>query len=166
MAGPRWYAVRTRSRHEKMVTQQLDRAGLEAFLPVVTEVHKWSDRNRQVEVPLFSGYCFVRVAYNSEHRVRVLQTNGVVNFVGVQNTGIPIPDSQIEDIKTLVARKVPFREHSFLSIGQRVRVRGGALDGVEGILEAQKGDRSLIISLDPIERSLSICIDGYEVEPA
>lgn len=166
MAGPQWYAVRTRSRHEKMVTQQLDRAGLEAFLPVVTAVHKWSDRNRQVEVPLFSGYCFVRVAYNSEHRVRVLQTNGVVNFVGVQNTGIPIPDSQIEDIKTLVARKVPFREHSFLSIGQRVRVRGGALDGVEGILEAQKGDRSLIISLDPIQRSLSICIDGYEVEPA
>ncbi len=165
MEGPQWYAVRTRSRHEKMVVQQLDRVGLESFLPVITEVHKWSDRNRQIEVPLFSGYCFVRVAYHSENRVRVLQTNGVVNFVGVQNSGIPIPDSQIEDIKTLVARKVPFREHHFLSVGQRVRIRGGALDGVEGILEAQKGDRTLVISLDPIQRSLSISIDGYEVEP-
>jgi transcription antitermination factor NusG len=148
-----------------MVTQQLERVGLEAFLPVITQVHKWSDRNRQVEVPLFSGYSFVRVAYNSENRVRVLQTQGVVSFVGVQNSGTPIPDSQIEDIKTLLARAVPFHEHSFLRIGQRVRVRGGALDGVEGILEAQKGDRSLVISLEPIQRSLSICIDGYEVEP-
>jgi len=165
MEGPQWFAVRTRSRHEKMVTLQLERVGLEAFLPVITQVHKWSDRNRQVEVPLFSGYSFVRVAYNSENRVRVLQTHGVVSFVGVQNAGTPIPDSQIEDIKTLLAKEVPFHEHSFLRVGQRVRVRGGSLDGIEGILEAQKGDRSLVISLEPIQRSLSIRIDGYEVEP-
>jgi transcription antitermination factor NusG len=165
MAGPRWYAVRTRSRHEKMVTTQLERIGLEAYLPVTSQVHKWSDRKRVVEVPLFSGYSFVRVDYHSENRVRVLQTNGVVNFVGVQNTGSPIPDGQIDDIRQLLARDVPFQEHSFLRIGQRVRVRGGSLDGVEGILEAKKGDRSLVISLEPIERSLSIRIDGYEVEP-
>src|ERR1700690_3461829 len=103
MEGPRWYALRTRSRHEKTVTQQLQRIGLEVFLPVTTQTHKWSDRKRQVEVPLFSGYSFVRVAYSSENRVRVLQTHGVVSFVGVQNSGTPIPDSQIEDIKTLLA---------------------------------------------------------------
>jgi transcriptional antiterminator NusG len=165
MEGPRWYALRTRSRHERMVTQQLQRGGLEAFLPVSIQVHKWSDRKQRVEVPLFSGYCFVRVAYSSENRVRVLQTQGVVSFVGVQNTGTPIPDSQIEDIRTLQDRAVPFHEHSFLRIGQRVRVRGGALDGIEGILEAQKGDRTLVISLEPIQRSLSISLDGYEVEP-
>jgi len=165
MQGPRWYAVRTRSRHEKMVTQQFERMGLEAFLPMVAQMHKWSDRKRQVEVPLFSGYSFVKVAYQSAERIRVLQTQGVVSFVGVQNAGTPIPDSQIDDIRTVLAKEVPFREHSFLRIGQRVRVRGGSLDGVEGILEAQKGDRSLVISLEPIQRSLSICIDGYEVEP-
>lgn len=162
---PRWYAIRTRSRHEKMATQQLQRVGLEAFLPVVNQIHKWSDRKREVEVPLFSGYSFVRIAYNSADRIRVLQTHGVVGFVGVQNTGTPIPDSQIEDIKTVLAREIPFHEHSFLRIGQRVRVRGGSLDGVEGILEAHKGDRTLVISLEPIQRSLSISLDGYEVEP-
>ena len=160
-----WFAVRTRSRHEKVVTQQLERVGLEAFLPITKQVHKWSDRKREVEVPLFGGYSFVRLAYTPESRVRVLQTHGVVSFVGPQNRGVPIPDSQIEDIKTVLAREIPLREHGYLRIGQKVRVRGGSLDGVEGILEAHKGDRSLVITLEPIQRSLSICIDGYDVEP-
>ncbi|HET6178204.1 MAG TPA: UpxY family transcription antiterminator [Candidatus Sulfotelmatobacter sp.] len=162
---PRWYALRTRSRHEKMATHQLETRGIETWLPSVTRVHRWSDRKKRVEVPLFSGYTFVRVAYASnEQRLRVLQTHGVVGFVGVQRTGIPIPDSQIEHLRTLLANDIPLKEHSFLRIGQRVRVRGGALDGVEGILTAQNGQRSLVISLDPIERSLSIRVEGYDVE--
>jgi transcription antitermination factor NusG len=162
----RWYAVRTRSRHEKMATQQLQTRGIETFLPVVTQTHRWSDRKKQVEVPLFSGYTFVRVAYASnEQRIQVLQTHGVAGFVGIQRTGDPIPDNQIEDIRTLLANKVDLKAHSFLKIGQRVRVRGGALDGVEGILVSHSGDRSLVISLASIERSLSIRVEGYVVEP-
>jgi transcription antitermination factor NusG len=162
----RWYAVRTRSRHEKIATQQLQTRGIETFLPVVTQTHRWSDRKKQVEVPLFSGYTFVRVAYTSnEQRIQVLQTHGVAGFVGTQRSGDPIPDSQIEDIRTLLANKVSVKAHSFLKIGQRVRVRGGALDGVEGILVSHSGDRSLVISLESIERSLSIRVEGYDVEP-
>jgi len=168
-AGPddrRWYAVRTRSRHEKIATQQLLTRGIETFLPVTVQTHRWSDRKKQVEVPLFAGYTFVRVAYSSnEHRIKVLQTHGVAGFVGVQRTGVPIPDSQIEDIRTLLSNKVDLKAHSFLKIGQRVRVRGGALDGVEGILVSHSGDRSLVISLEPIQRSLSIRVEGYDVEP-
>src|ERR1700690_3142756 len=149
----RWYAVRTRSRHEKIATQQLQTRGIETFLPVVTQTHRWSDRKKQVEVPLFSGYTFVRVAYTSnEQRIQVLQTHGVAGFVGTQRMGDPIPDSQIEDIRTLLTNKVSMKAHSFLKIGQRVRVRGGALDGVEGILVSHSGDRSLVISLASIER--------------
>ena len=162
----RWYAVRTRSRHEKMATQQLQTRGIETFLPVVTQTHRWSDRKKVVEVPLFSGYTFVRVAYASnEQRIQVLQTHGVAGFVGIQRTGDPIPDNQIEDIRTLLSNKVDIKAHSFLKIGQRVRVRGGALDGVEGILVSANGDRSLVISLKSIERSLSIRVEGYDVEP-
>jgi len=161
----RWYALRTRSRHEKTATQQLETRGIETFLPSVMRVHRWSDRKKQVEVPLFSGYTFARVVYSSnEQRLRVLQTHGVVGFVGVQRTGIPIPDSQIEDLRTLLSNAVPVKEHSFLRVGQRVRLRGGALDGVQGILVSHHGERSLVISLDPIERSLSIRVEGYEVE--
>jgi transcription antitermination factor NusG len=89
----------------------------------------------------------------------------VAGFVGIQRTGDPIPDNQIEDIRTLLSNKVDVKAHSFLKIGQRVRVRGGALDGVEGILVSANGDRSLVISLNSIERSLSIRVEGYDVEP-
>ncbi len=160
----RWYAVRTRSRHEKLVARQLENQGIESFLPVVTKVHNWSDRRKQVEEPLFSGYTFLRMIHSSDERVRVLRTQGVVGFVGVQGTGIPIPDHQIEDVKTLLKSKMAYQERPFLHIGQRVRVRGGALDGMEGILVAENGDRSLVISVEPIQRSLCVRVAGYDVE--
>jgi transcription antitermination factor NusG len=160
----RWYAVRTRSRHEKLVARQLENQGIESFLPLVTQVHNWSDRRKEVETPLFSGYAFLRVNYSSNDRIRALRTQGVVNFVGVHGAGIPIPDQQIEDIKTLIASRIPYQERSFLRVGQRVRVRGGALDGMQGILVAENGDRSLVISVEPIQRSLCVRVAGYDVE--
>ena len=84
--------------------------------------------------------------------------------MGVNGTGIPIPDEQIRDIRTVLANNVPCADHSYLKVGQRVRVRGGSLNGLEGILVGQKGARNLIISVEPIQRSLSICIEGYQVE--
>lgn len=163
---PCWYAVRTRSRHEKLVAKQLENQGIESFLPVVTQLRTWSDRRKQVEAPLFSGYAFLRMIHASEDRVRVLRTQGVVSLVGVHGAGIPIPDHQIDDIKTLVASRIPYEERSFLRVGQRVRVRGGALDGIQGILVAENGDRSLVISVEPIQRSLCVRVAGYEVEAA
>jgi len=159
-----WYAVRTRSRHEKLVARQLESQGIESFLPLVTQVRNWSDRRKQIELPLFSGYTFLRLVHTSEERVRVLKTQGVVNFVGIHGTGTPIPDHQIEDIKTLIASRIPYEERPFLRIGQRVCVRGGALDGVQGILVAENGDRSLVISVEPIQRSLYVRVSGYDVE--
>jgi transcription antitermination factor NusG len=160
-----WYAIRTRSRHEKMVADQLEKLGVENFLPLVKRTRQWSDRTKEVELPLFSGYTFVRVVLSSPDRLRVLQTHGVAGFVGINCCGTAIPDNQIEDIRTLLASDVPFEEQPFLRVGQRVRVRGGALDGVEGILSAQNDDHSLVISLEPIQRSLSVRIQGYSVEP-
>jgi transcription antitermination factor NusG len=160
-----WYALRTRSRHEKMVAEQLEKQGIENFLPLVKQVRQWSDRVKEVELPLFSGYAFVHVVLSSHDRLRVLQTHGVAGFVGINSCGTPIPASQIQDIRTLLASKEPFEEQPFLKVGQRVRVRGGALDGVEGILSARNDDRSLVISLEPIQRSLSVRIQGYTVEP-
>jgi transcription antitermination factor NusG len=161
----RWYAVRTRSRHEKLVARQLETQGIRSFLPIVTKISKWSDRQKQVELPLFSGYAFVRLDHASSDRVRVLQTQGVVNFVGVQGTGIPIPDKEIENINILLASKVSYQERQYLQVGQRVRVCGGALDGVEGILSAENSDRSVVISVGLIQRSISVRVAGYNIEP-
>ena len=162
--SPQWYAIRTRSRHEKIVAEQLEKQSIEGFLPLVRRTHKWSDRTKEVELPLFAGYNFVRLTLCSPDRLRVLKTHGVAGFVGVRGVGIPIPETQIESLKTVLVKQIPFQEYPFLQVGQRVRIRGGALDGVEGIL-AQKGDRTLVISVEPIHRSLSICVDGYRFEP-
>jgi transcription antitermination factor NusG len=161
---PQWYAIRTRSRHEKMVAEQLEKQNIESFLPLVKRTHKWSDRKKEVELPLFSGYSFARLVLYSPDRVRVLKTHGVAGFVGVRGMGIPVPEGQIESLRTLLANQIPMKDHPFLQIGQRVRIRGGALDGIEGILAAQD-DRNLVISVEPIHRSLSVCIDGYRFEP-
>ncbi|HYM78893.1 MAG TPA: UpxY family transcription antiterminator [Candidatus Dormibacteraeota bacterium] len=162
---PRWYAVRTRSRHEKLVSRQLETQGIQSFLPVVNKIHQWSDRRKEVQEPLFSGYAFVHLDHSSNDRVRVLRTQGVVNFVGVQGVGIPIPDQEIDNINTLLASRASYQERPFLYVGQRVRVCGGALDGLEGILTAENSDRSIVISVGLIQRSLSVRVAGYNVVP-
>jgi transcription antitermination factor NusG len=88
-----------------------------------------------------------------------------VNFVGVQGSGVPIPDQEIENINILLESKVTYQERPYLQVGQRVRVCGGALDGVEGILAAENSDRSLVISVGLIQRSISVRVAGYNVEP-
>jgi transcriptional antiterminator NusG len=159
-----WYAIRTRSRHEKVATRELEAQGVPVFLPLMTSVRQWSDRKTKVEMPLFPGYAFVRVNFLSPDRVRVLQATGVVNFVGPKPGEASIPDEQIESIRTILLRKIPVEEHPFLSLGQRIRVRSGSLSGVEGILVAVKGTRTLVISVEPIQRSVSINLEDYEVE--
>jgi len=160
-----WYAIQTRSRHERVVERQLRDKAVDVFCPVVTQIRRWSDRRKLVECPLFAGYAFVRIAPTSEERVRVLKTHGVVQFIGGHGQGAPIPTEQMEAVQAVATGNLPFTKHAFLKTGQRVRVRGGCLDGVEGILTGQKGSRALVISVEPIQRSLSVSIEGYELEP-
>ena len=160
-----WFAVQTRSRHEKVVAQQLCDKAVTNFLPLVKSVHRWSDRQKTVELPLFTGYVFAKIAPRNDERVRVLRAYGALNFVGARGMGIPIPDAQIHAVRTVVEERVPFSAFPFLKIGQRVRVRNGALSGVEGTLVSRSGARALIVSLDAINQSLSVRIEGYDVEP-
>ena len=160
-----WYAVQTRPKHEKKVAAELKEKSVNAYLPLLAQIHRWSDRRKLVETPLFPGYLFVRAHLEPEFRVSVLRVWGVVNFVGSQREAIPIPDSEIESIQSLLSSKIPLSPYPFLKVGQRVRVRGGALDGLEGILLTNDGKR-LVVSVGAIHRSLSIAIEGYDVEPA
>jgi transcriptional antiterminator NusG len=159
-----WYALHTRSRHEKRVAAHLEQRGVTVFLPILREVHLWSDRRKQVEVPLFPGYVFTRVVYGAEVRALLLRTEGVTSVVGPRGRGVPIPDKEIEDVQTLVNQRIPLAPYPFLNVGERVRIRGGSLDGVEGILAARNADRSLVVSVQLIRRSLAIRLAGYHVE--
>ncbi len=160
-----WFALHTRAKHEKVVAQEVRDRGVTTFLPLIRGVHRWSDRRKIIESPLFSCYVFVKLVPGNDERLRVLRVNGVLRFVGVQGRGIPIPDEQIQAVRTLVEEQLPVCSHPFLKIGQRVRIRSGALSGIEGILTSRSGEHTLIISLDAIQRSLSVRIEGYEVEP-
>jgi transcription antitermination factor NusG len=158
-----WYAIETRHRFEKRVAQQLSYKGVKTFLPERREVHHWSDRKKMVSVPLFAGYVFVLSNESRAARLRILQTAGVIGFVNSLGIAVPIPQEQIEHLQRLLRQKVPCSLHAFLKVGRRVRIRGGCLDGVEGIL-AESSESSLVISIDCIQRSLMVQLEGYELE--
>ena len=162
----RWYAVQTRARHERVVVQRFQEKGLTTFLPVYTEVRRWSDRWKSVELPLFSCYVFVKIMPTNEDRLKVLCTDSVFDLVGTPRQGTPIPDSQIDAVRTIVNERMNWETFPFLKIGQRVRIRSGALAGVEGILVSRNGKRSVVVSVDALQRSLAVRVEGYEIEAA
>ncbi|HEX8816762.1 MAG TPA: UpxY family transcription antiterminator [Terriglobales bacterium] len=163
-ADPAWYAIQTRYRFERKVTAALDRKGLETFIPLLSETHHWSDRKKVIQQPLFSGYTFARLTPSTAQQKIILQTAGVTGFVSVGNEMTPIPTHQLENLRNLLSRKAPCSLAPFLNIGQHVRIHGGCLDGIEGIL-TRNDAKHLIISIDFIQRSLAIEIDGYQLEP-
>jgi transcriptional antiterminator NusG len=161
-----WYAVHTMARHEKRVAAQFEEKRVCTFLPLLHQIHRWSDRRRKVEVPLFSCYAFVRMAQIVEERLKVLRTPGVLGFVGSERQGTPIPDEQIESLRTAIRENIPCFPYPFIREGRRVRIRGGSLDGVEGILVRQGVDQSLVVSVELLRRSVAIRVEGYEIELA
>jgi transcription antitermination factor NusG len=159
-----WYAIQTSPRHEKAVASHLQTDGIECLLPLMVEEHKWSDRRKSVSLPLFPGYVFVQLHRYSWERLDVLRRPGVVRFVGSQREAAPIPLDEIESVRRLVETKIPCRPHQFLTLGQRVRIRSGALSGLEGILLRVTDNDTLVLSISFIQRSLSLRVEGYDFE--
>ena len=161
----RWYAIRTRSRFEKKVECLLRQRGTETFLPLLKTVHRWSDRDKAVQAPLFPGYVFVRLLCTHEQCLPIVKISGVLGFAGPGDQPSPIPDRDIEALQRLLETKTPCTILPFLHQGQRVRIRGGVLDGVVGTLDRSDG-KHLVVSIACIQRSVSVRIEGYEVEVA
>jgi len=158
-----WYAIRTRSRHEKVVDQQLTSRGVEAFLPLVDRRRRWKDRWKEVSFPLFPGYCFAR--FPNENRLAVLTAIGVVQILGINGQASPIPDDQIEAVRQLVTSTLPCDPHPYLREGMEVEVVHGPLAGVRGIL-VRKGDRArLVLAIHLIQQAASVELDAADVRP-
>jgi transcription antitermination factor NusG len=158
-----WFAVETRHRFEKKVVMQLDHKGFPAYLPLLTEQHQWSDRQKAVTIPLFPGYAFVQLDRSRSSCQAVLHTAGLIRFVSFGGTVAEVPHKQIEDLQLLLREKGQFSFRPFVHTGRKARVRGGCLHGLEGILMEREKDR-LVLSIHSIHRSLSIEIHGYELE--
>lgn len=148
-----------------MVASALTNVGVTTFLPLVTEMHRWSDRRKSVDVPLFPGYVFVQIPNSAEARLQVLKTSAVVQFIGNRKGAVPIQDKEIDDVRAVLAQRVSCSPYLFLQLGQRVRIRGGSLDGVEGTLIGRDSDRKLVISITLIQRSLAVTLYNFDIEP-
>ncbi len=160
-----WHAVHTRARHEKNVAAQLRDKCLTAFVPTIREVHAWSDRKKVVDVPLFSCYVFVQVPFWRNIHLKVLSTPGVLRWVGSHVEPAVIPEREIDAVRTLITNGPDPSPYPFLKVGQKVRVCGGCLDGVEGILVGKNGTKQLVISIGAIHQSMAITVDGYKIVP-
>ena len=159
--GTAWYALRTRSRHEKLVRDQLATRGIEPFLPLVTRWRRWQDRRTQVAFPLFPGYCFAR--FPLRERLAALTAHGVVQILGNHDGPIPVPEAEIEGVRRLVTSTLPVDPHPYLRDGDWVEVTRGPLAGLQGIL-LRKGSRArLVISVRLIEQAVSVELDADAV---
>jgi transcription antitermination factor NusG len=160
-----WYAVSTRSRAEKIAAEMLHGLCIDNFLPLITEVRRWSDRNQVVSLPLFPCYLFVKIATSYHSQLCVLKVPGIVRFVGNQSGAQRIPNAEIEAIRTVLLHQVRFDPCSSPKAGDRVRVSRGVLAGIEGTLVSSGSKNELIISVSTIQQSITVRIDGSDVEP-
>lgn len=160
--GGLWYAAHTRHQHEKMVAQILANKGFEVFLPLYTEARQWRDRVKKVQLPLFSCYVFLRG--NLDRRLAIVTTPGVNGLVTSAGKLAGIPEREIQDVRNVIDNRINVEPHPFLRCGDPVRVKSGALCGLEGFLVRKKGLTRLIISVTLLERSVAAEVDASAVE--
>jgi len=158
-----WFALHVRTRYEKNVASVLDGKGYEWFLPTYISRRRWSDRTKELEVPLFPGYLFCR--FNPLERLPILKTPGMISIVGSARMPIPVDASEIIALRTLVNSDVPRQPWPFLKVGQRVRIEYGALAGLEGILLQIKGRDRIILSVSLLQRSVAAEVDSSWITP-
>ena len=158
-----WFALKTRSRYEHFVATMLRGKGYELFLPVYISQRRWSDRMKNLELPLFPGYLFCRL--DPMDRLQVIVTPGVVQIVGSGKNPIPVADAEIEALQTAVKSGLPREPWPFVHIGQRVRVEGGPLCGLEGILTGFKGQHRLVLSVTLLQRSVALQVEQSWIRP-
>jgi transcription antitermination factor NusG len=160
--GALWYAAHTRHQHEKRVAEMLANKGFEVFLPLYSEVRRWRDRLKKVELPLFSCYVFLRG--DLDRRLAIVTTPGVHGLVCSAGKLAGISEEEIQAVRSVIENRIDVEPHPFLKCGDRVRVKTGALSGLEGFLVRKKGHTRLIISVTLLERSVAAEVDVSTVE--
>jgi transcription antitermination factor NusG len=157
-----WHGIRTRANQERIAATVLDHLGFEPFLPVYKTRRRWSDRVVTAELPLFPGYVFCR--FDHTQRLPIITAPGVVSIVGCGTQPAPIPDSEIDAVRAIVSSGIAAEPAPFLREGQRIRVIHGPLKSLEGILVRKKSHWSVVISVEMLQRSVSVEIDPVNVE--
>jgi transcription antitermination factor NusG len=160
---PRWYAAYTSAHHEMRVAQQLTQRSVENFLPLYSSVRRWKDRRVTLQLPLFPGYIFMRMALRD--RMKVVQIPGVARLVGFNGSPAALQEEEIVTLKRGLESIAHAEPHPYLTVGRRVCIKHGPLAGLEGILLRWKGSWRVVISLHLIQRSVRVDIDASDIEP-
>jgi len=160
-AEQHWYAAYTCAKHEKRVSTELGMRKVEHFLPLYSSVRRWKDRRVTLDLPLFPGYVFVRLALRD--RLRVVQIPSVVRLVGFNGHPAPLPDDEMEALRNGLARGLRVEPHPYLTVGRRVRIVSGPLKGIEGMLVRKKGALRLILSINAIMCAAAVEVDVADV---
>jgi transcription antitermination factor NusG len=159
-----WFAVRTAAGREKFVAAQFQSKGFDYFLPLYKSRRKWSDRTKELELPLFPGYLFCRLEISN--RLPILITPGVKLIVGYGRVPAPVSAAEIESLRRAVTSGANAEPCPYLSVGQKVRIREGSLAGVEGILLQIKNAWRIVLSIELLRRSVSVELDRGVIAPA
>jgi transcription termination/antitermination protein NusG len=158
-----WFAIWTRSRHEHVVREQIERKHFDAFLPTITKWSRWKDRKKKIDWPLFPGYCFAR--FEQEEALSILKCTGVVNIVSVEGKPAAIPDHEIEGIRLLLESGLQYDPCPLIREGMMVEVTHGALKGIVGRLVRKGAHARLILAVDLIGQGVSVEVDAADVKP-
>ncbi len=159
---PNWYALLTRHQHEKSVALALSNKSHEVYLPLFRSVRRWQDRAKQVWLPLFPCYVFIREGM--DRQIQIVTTPGIIHIVGWAGRPAIVPQTQLDAVRQIIESCLNVETHPYLQCGDRVRVKTGPLMGLEGILARKKGVTRLVISMEMLGRSAAVEIDGLNVE--
>jgi transcriptional antiterminator NusG len=162
---PHWFAIWTRSRHEKIVRDQIaKKSDVDVFLPTIGKWSRWKDRKKKIDWPLFPGYVFAR--FVPDERVGILKVDGVVQIISNNGIMSAIPDEEIDSIRTLVESELAYDPVPLIKEGDMVKVTSGPLKGVVGRLITKKGVQArLVLSVDLIGQAVSVEVDAADVKP-
>jgi transcription antitermination factor NusG len=157
-----WYALYTCPQQEKTVARQFEHHRIACFLPLYHSVRRWKDRRKELDLVLFPGYVFVRIALRN--KLQVLRVPGAVRLVSFNGEPVALPQEQIESLRSRLASSGHIEPHPYLRTGRRVRVRSGSMQGLEGIVVRRKDRCRLVFSVDVIQRSVAVEIDEADLE--
>ena len=159
---PHWYVAYTYPRHEKAVADQLSRKSVETFLPTFYKSSRWKDRRVTLDLPLFAGYVFTRIS--ACERARVLAVPSVIRILSFRGVPAPVSDAEIDAIRLCIGRGAILEPHQFIAVGDRVRVKEGAFEGLEGIVVRYKNSCKLVVSIGLIHQSVALEIEANLLE--
>jgi transcription antitermination factor NusG len=162
-ANAAWYALWTRSRHEHVVREQIEKKGYPAFLPTVSRWSRWKDRKKKIDWPLFPGYCFAQ--FDPTERLPILTCTGVVSIISFDGELAAIPEIEINGIKQLVESDLQYDPCPFVREGMTVEIVSGPLKGVVGRLVRKGAHARLVLAVDLIGQAVSVEVDAADVRP-